>query len=237
MSATTKYLCPGSSEYWRDRCTAFALIGDIEVDIRGLALEEEGPYWDALQFARINPTVHEILRAQGRDAILTPPLGDIPEMPRSRTPIADEVAERFPESERPVNDPKALEDWECERSFYRDQLEYWEEKEDEGPFVQRIMTEDGIVRIAVDSSEDEESSSYSRESYLNGELHDIDGEPALQKRSHHRIPSEGYLDEDYEISYRHGEEVKYIDHDDRVVAGWCHAQRVAFGAAEFDDVA
>jgi hypothetical protein len=230
MNQTKTHLCPGSSEYWLDRYTAFALIGDIEINIRGLTLEEEGPYRDALQFARINPTVREILRAQGREALLAPALGPIPELPAKSD--AELVAEYF--QWEPTDDPEVLAERQWEEDSYLDHLADRAEYE---PMTERIMTDEGIVRIVTRSSDDEESSSFSRKSYLNGELHDYNGEPAVCKSSNHRILSEGYLDEDYEESYQYGEMVEHISHDDRVVAGWCHAQRVAFGAVEFDDAA
>ncbi|MTJ93940.1 MAG: hypothetical protein F8N36_13940 [Desulfovibrio sp.] len=230
MKQTAKYPCPGDSEFWAIRRVALGLIADIDVDIRTLTLEEEGPYWDALQFARITPMVREILSAHGLEALLTPALGPIPEIPAKSDD--DLIAEYF--SWEPTDDPEVLADRRCEEESYLGHLADMAER---APMVERIMTDEGIVRIVTHSSDDEESSSFSRKSYLNGELHDIDGQPAVRKSSHHRILSEGYLDEDFEESYCRGEPVAYISHDDRVVDGWCHAQRVAFGAAEFDDAA
>jgi hypothetical protein len=229
----TVYISPGTNEYWNIRGKAFSLIKVISQNISGLSVEQEGPYWEALQAARQNETVAEILRAQSREVLLTPTLGPIPEPQR----ISDEeqVAAQFG-LELPIDlnalhkEANAAEDWEM--VCYLDQLNQGPSEFD--PWTERIMTAEGIVRIVTESWDDEESSFYRRETYLNGKLHDYERKPAVRESSQHRIPSEGHLDKDYEVSYRFGEQVEYISHDDDVVAGWSEAQRYGFGAADYD---
>jgi hypothetical protein len=226
----THFCCPGSSEYWQIRATAFALIKVIGQDLSCLTDDDEAPYWQALQSARENPTVLEILRAQGRVVLLTPALGTIPGPPQ---PSAEElVASQFGltlpiDLDAFTKKAYADEDWEI--VSYLDHLK--EGPSEFAPWSERIMTPDGIVRIVTESWDDEETRFYRRETYLNGELHDYDGKPAVRESSHHRIASEGYLDTDIEESYRHGQLADFISHDDDVVAAWSPGQREAFGAS------
>lgn len=94
----------------------------------------------------------------------------------------------------------------------------------------RFISAEGVVRIESSLIEDCEGAVSERKSYLNGQLHDIDGEPAVQKTEVHYIPSEGHLDQDFTVSYFRGIEIGRIDKD--VTRRWTPQQKQAFGAAE-----
>lgn len=236
MNQSKIYLCPGSNEYWALRAIAFSLIALIGKNLSIISPEEEGPYWTALQQARQNATVLEILRAQGREALLTPALGTISDPPEKtdQEKVADAFDLALPIDFKALAE-KAAADGDYEMISYLNHLK--ESPSEFVPRIERIMTADGIVRIVTESWDDEETRFYKRQIYLNGQLHDLNGEPAVRESSYHRIPSEGHLDTDVAISYLHGVQVEHISHDDSVVARWSHDQRVDFGAADFDAVA
>jgi hypothetical protein len=236
MNQSKIYLCPGSNAYWAIRATAFSLIALIEKNLSIMSAEEDGPYWTALQQARQNTTVADILRAQGREELLTPALGPILDAPEKsdQEKVADAFNLPLPIDLKALAE-KADADGDDEMISYLYHLK--ESPSEFVPWTEKIMTADGIVRIVTESWDDEEMRFYRRHTYLNGQLHDLNGVPAVRESSYHRIPSEGHLDTDVEISYRSGVQVEYISHDDAVVARWSDGQRVAFGAADFDSVA
>lgn len=92
------------------------------------------------------------------------------------------------------------EDYDENACGYSEMLMYW--------------TAEGVVREEIKSVSHEEGSSFRRRTYLNGLLHDLDGEPAVVVRNFHYIPEEKHLDEDYRESWRHGEMIsKATDYD------------------------
>lgn len=76
-----------------------------------------------------------------------------------------------------------------------------------------ILTSEGLVKITEKTVAHEEASTHEYKSYLNGLLHDHDGKPAVSAYESYRILSEQHMDCDYEVSYRHGVEINYLDKD------------------------